>query len=54
MSIKKIVIVGIELQGLGGMEVVFNKLNDLLKEHYPNISLSIILLKERDICINEN
>lgn len=54
MSIKKITIVGIELQGLGGMEVVFNKLNNLLKEFYPQVELSIILLKERDICINED
>ncbi|WYW99131.1 glycosyltransferase [Proteus vulgaris] len=54
MSIKKITIVGIELQGLGGMEVVFNKLNNLLKEFYPQVELSIVLLKERDICINEN
>lgn len=54
MSIKKITIVGIELQGLGGMEVVFNKLNNLLKDFYPQVELSIILLKERDICINES
>lgn len=54
MSIKKITIVGIELQGLGGMEVVFNKLNNLLKDFYPQVNLSIILLKEQDICINEN
>lgn len=54
MSIKKITIVGIELQGLGGMEVVFNKLNNLLKEFYPQVELSIVLLKERDVCINEN
>ncbi|EEG87061.1 lipopolysaccharide 1,6-galactosyltransferase [Proteus penneri ATCC 35198] len=54
MSIKKITIVGIELQGLGGMEVVFNKLDSLLKEFYPQIELSIVLLKERNVCINEN
>lgn len=52
MQLNKIIIIGYELSGLGGMETVCGKLVNLLKARHPALDISFVFIKEgnRTVC----
>ncbi|RPH31143.1 glycosyltransferase [Buttiauxella warmboldiae] len=54
MNINKIIIIGYELSGLGGMETVCQKLVNLLRTQKSNIDISFVFIKEGNNPVNDD